>query len=65
MGSEKDYPDLWLKPPDAAYRPLLGPFPLSQHKIGPWQPIADWLKARVPSPGGQPPVAEDGKELLR
>jgi thiosulfate dehydrogenase len=47
-GLEHDYPDPWLKPADAAYPPLLGPFPPSQHELGPWQPIEAWLRHNMP-----------------
>lgn len=43
-GNEKDYPDRALKPVDALYPPLLGPFPPSQHLTGPWGPIQQWMK---------------------
>ena len=46
-GLENDYPDLWLKPPDAAYPPFADPFPAEQHSLGPWSPIQQWLKANV------------------
>ena len=47
-GLEHDYPDTWLKPADAAYPPLLGPFPAEQHELGPWAPIEEWLRYNVP-----------------
>ncbi len=47
-GNELDYPDRWLKPADATYPPFLGPFPPSQHLIGPWPPIQQWLKDNTP-----------------
>ncbi len=55
-GNEKDYPDRSLKPVDALYPPLLGPFPESQHLTGPWQPIQQWMKANAPAlkNGGTP-----------
>lgn len=46
---DKDYPDRWLKPADAAFPPLLGPFTPQQHALGPWPPIIEWLKAHSPS----------------
>jgi thiosulfate dehydrogenase len=49
-GLENDYPDLWLKPPDAAYPPFADPFPAEQHSLGPWSPIQQWLKANVGPP---------------
>lgn len=42
---EDDYPDRSRKPVDAAYPPYVGPFTPEQHRYGPWQPIADWLRA--------------------
>jgi thiosulfate dehydrogenase len=44
-GLEADYPDRSAKPADAAYQPFVGPFPPEQHRLGPWQPIQDWLRA--------------------
>ena len=46
----QDYPDLWLKPVDAAFPPLLGPFSAQQHRLGPWPPIQAWLQANRPKP---------------
>jgi thiosulfate dehydrogenase len=45
---DKDYPNQWLKPADVASPPVLGPFSLLQHAIGPWQPIKDWLTEHTP-----------------
>ena len=39
---------MWLKPADAAYPPLLGPFPAEQHELGPWPPIEAWLRHNMP-----------------
>ncbi len=47
-GLGRDYPDPWLKPADAAFPPLVGPFPPSQHELGPWPPIEFWLKYNMP-----------------
>jgi thiosulfate dehydrogenase len=47
-GLEHDYPDAWLKPADASYPPLLGPFPAEQHELGPWAPIEAWLRHNAP-----------------
>jgi thiosulfate dehydrogenase len=49
LGNERDFPDRSLKPVDATYPPLLGPFPASQHLTGPWQPIQQWMKDNAPS----------------
>lgn len=54
---EKDYPDRWLKPTDAAFPPLLGPFGRLQHEFGPWPPIMQWLKAHAPS-AARPPLVD-------
>ncbi len=54
---EKDYPDRWLKPADAAFPPLLGPFGRLQHELGPWPPIIEWLKAHAPS-AARPPFVD-------
>jgi thiosulfate dehydrogenase len=47
QGLERDFPDRALKPVDATYPPLLGPFPPDQHLTGPWQPIQQWMKANA------------------
>lgn len=49
VGNELDFPDRSLKPVDALYPPLLGPFPATQHLTGPWPPIQQWMKANAPS----------------
>ena len=43
-GTERDYPDRSLKPPDAPYPPFIGPFTPDQHRCGPWLPIEKWQK---------------------
>jgi hypothetical protein len=43
-GIESDYPDLSLKPADAAYPPFADPFSPNQHRVGPWPPIQRWVK---------------------
>jgi thiosulfate dehydrogenase len=48
-GTERDFPDRALKPVDATYPPLLGPFPAEQHLVGPWGPMQDWMKANAAS----------------
>ncbi len=64
-GNERDFPDRALKPVDATYPPLLGPFPASQHLTGPWQPIQQWMKdnarslrSELPAPQGQATAAK-------
>lgn len=36
---DKDYPDRTLKPVDSPYAPYADPFPVEQHRIGPYAPI--------------------------
>jgi thiosulfate dehydrogenase len=55
-GNEQDFPDRSLKPVDATYPPLLGPFPASQHLTGPWQPMQQWMKDNARSLRGDPPT---------
>ena len=43
-GLEADFPDRARKPVDAGYPPYVGPFPADQHRLGPWPPIAAWIK---------------------
>ncbi len=43
-GLDADYPDRMRKPVDAGYLPFVGPFPPEQHRLGPWQPIQEWIK---------------------
>lgn len=40
--TEKDFPDLKLKPVSTAYGPWDDPFPPEQHKFGPFQPIVQY-----------------------
>jgi len=47
-GLTQDYPDPWLKPADAAFAPLTGPFSSRQHAFGPWPPINAWMRANRP-----------------
>ncbi len=56
LGNELDFPDRALKPADATYPPLLGPFPPLQHLTGPWQPIRQWMKDNAPSLRGGVPA---------
>jgi thiosulfate dehydrogenase len=44
---DRDFPDRALKPIDATYPPLLGPFPPEQHLAGPWPPIQQWMKTNA------------------
>jgi thiosulfate dehydrogenase len=59
LGNERDFPNRALKPVDATYPPLLGPFPPSQHLTGPWQPIQQWMKANASSLPIELPAAQD------
>lgn len=36
---EKDYPDRTTKPADSPYGPYADPFPIEQHRLGPFKPI--------------------------
>ena len=44
-GLEADFPDRSRKPVDAPYPPFVGPFTPDQHRLGPWPPIAAWMKS--------------------
>jgi thiosulfate dehydrogenase len=44
-GLEADFPDRARKPVDAPYPPYIGPFTPDQHRLGPWPPIQEWVKA--------------------
>ena len=46
-GLERDYPDRSTKPIDNAYGPFDDPFPLEQHRFGPFEPIEAFYKARA------------------
>ena len=41
---EADYPDKAKKPVDNGYGPYADPFPVEQHKFGPFKPIEDYYK---------------------
>lgn len=56
-GNERDFPDRALKPADATYPPFLGPFPPSQHLIGPWEPIQQWQKDNAKTLRGTSPAS--------
>ncbi|MCF4101112.1 c-type cytochrome [Gillisia sp. M10.2A] len=45
-GTEKDYPDLKLKPVSTPYGPWADDFSESQHKFGPYQPIIEFYKEK-------------------
>jgi thiosulfate dehydrogenase len=42
--TEKDYPNLSLKPVDAPYGPYLDTFPASQHRFGPFGPLQEYYQ---------------------
>jgi len=42
---EKDYPDRSTKPIDGTYGPFADPFPIEQHRFGPFPPIEQHYKA--------------------
>lgn len=41
---EKDYPDRKTKPVDGPYGPYADPFPIEQHRIGPFGPIREFYR---------------------
>ena len=41
---EKDYPDRTTKPVDTPYGPYADPFPIEQHRLGPFKPIEAFYK---------------------
>jgi thiosulfate dehydrogenase len=43
---EKDYPDLTTKPVDSPYPPFADPFPIEQHRFGPFAPIEAHYKKK-------------------
>lgn len=45
-GTEKDYPDLTLKPVSTSYGPWVDSFSESEHKFGPFQPIIAFYKEK-------------------
>jgi thiosulfate dehydrogenase len=47
-GLDADYPDRWTKPIDSPYGPYADPFPLEQHRFGPFGPIEAYHKAHRP-----------------
>jgi thiosulfate dehydrogenase len=42
---DRDYPDRTAKPVDSGYGPFADPFPLEQHRFGPFAPIEAYYKA--------------------
>ena len=48
-GLERDYPDRSKKPVDTGYGPYADPFPIEQHRFGPFGPIEAYYKA-LPKP---------------
>jgi thiosulfate dehydrogenase len=47
---EQDYPDKTTKPVDSPYGPYADPFPIEQHRLGPFKPIEEWYKRAAASP---------------
>jgi thiosulfate dehydrogenase len=45
---EKDYPDRSTKPVDSPYGPYADPFPVEQHRFGPFAPIEAYYKTKSP-----------------
>lgn len=43
---DRDYPDRTLKPIDTPYGPYADPFPIAQHRFGPFPPIDAWYRDR-------------------
>ena len=43
-GLDRDYPDRTMKPVDTGYLPYADPFPLQQHRFGPFPPIEAYYK---------------------
>ena len=46
---ERDYPDRRLKPVDSPYGPFADPFPLAQHRFGPFAPIEAYYLEHKPA----------------
>ena len=44
-GLDRDYPDKSKKPADTAYGPYADPFPMEQHRFGPFAPIDAYYKS--------------------
>jgi thiosulfate dehydrogenase len=49
-GLDRDFPDRSKKPVDASYGPYADPFPVEQHRFGPFQPIEAYYKTLPKSP---------------
>jgi len=45
-GLERDYPDRALKPVDSPYGPYADPFPVTQHRYGPFAQIEAYYRER-------------------
>lgn len=48
-GLDRDYPDRAKKPADTGYAPFADPFPIEQHRFGPFPPIEAFYKS-LPKP---------------
>ncbi len=44
---EEDYPDRTTKPVDSPYPPYADPFPVAQHRFGPFGPIREYYAAQT------------------
>jgi thiosulfate dehydrogenase len=42
---DRDYPDLTTKPVDNPYGPFADPFPIEQHRVGPYAPIEGYYRS--------------------
>jgi thiosulfate dehydrogenase len=42
---DRDYPDLTTKPVDNPYGPFADPFPIEQHRVGPYAPIEAYYRS--------------------
>ena len=49
-GLDRDYPDRTRKPVDTGYLPFADPFPLEQHRFGPFPPIEAYYRKLSPKP---------------
>jgi thiosulfate dehydrogenase len=50
-GLEADYPDRSKKPVDSPYPPYADPFPIEQHRLGPFAPIRAYYEAESEAAG--------------
>jgi thiosulfate dehydrogenase len=50
-GLEADYPDRSKKPVDSPYPPYADPFPIEQHRLGPFAPIRAYYEGQSEAAG--------------